>query len=572
LKKKIYISTLPFFNTVQKRDEMRRIKRFKWILFSTLPTLILGFSTPSISLLEKEISQSIVTTNADEVSIYHEYDSQGRLVNLFSTDNTIHYSLKYPSSTEVEIKDHIHDTSLKRIVDEKGRVITEIFPGDLFLHLTYDEKHLKKIEFKEAGSIHYNDHQNNLSTIKRISQDGTLLYQHIYHRDPYFFKEEFPTEPAYATTTAQGNTITINSPFGKQTYLLNEKRKIAAETIDQNTPSYNLSEKRISLTEADFFNHLQQGKWESDEELQCTYDRCGRLIKKQTHADTFLFYYDALNRLIKVETNDGVISFTYDLFNRRVSKTSRINNSHIEEKSIYLGNCELAIYNSSGEIKYLRVPGPSFHPSILKAIALESNSNTYVPIYNSCYQIDQLIDIETKEVIDCSSLDPFGANLHQFTLFSPWIFSTKHYDSETNLVYFGHRYYDPSLRRWLSPDPLRKKDDDPYLYNLNDPTHWIDPDGRFVIALPLIPLITGSAGTVLAEAAAGATLGTLIGLAMHKKKDIKQFDDACKEVGKKRGEKLSKEEKRLFHEEITGKGIKGYQELVNEGQELFNIY
>ena len=36
----------------------------------------------------------------------------------------------------------------------------------------------------------------------------------------------------------------------------------------------------------------------------------------------------------------------------------------------------------------------------------------------------------------------------------PHRFSTKYHDAETDLYYYGHRYYSPSLGRWISRDPI----------------------------------------------------------------------------------------------------------------------
>ena len=38
----------------------------------------------------------------------------------------------------------------------------------------------------------------------------------------------------------------------------------------------------------------------------------------------------------------------------------------------------------------------------------------------------------------------------------PHRFSTKYYDAETDLYYYGYRYYSPSLGRWISRDPMEE--------------------------------------------------------------------------------------------------------------------
>jgi RHS repeat-associated protein len=39
---------------------------------------------------------------------------------------------------------------------------------------------------------------------------------------------------------------------------------------------------------------------------------------------------------------------------------------------------------------------------------------------------------------------------------NPFRFSTKYDDDETDLLYYGYRYYNPSTGRWLSRDPLNE--------------------------------------------------------------------------------------------------------------------
>ncbi len=61
---------------------------------------------------------------------------------------------------------------------------------------------------------------------------------------------------------------------------------------------------------------------------------------------------------------------------------------------------------------------------------------------------------------------------------SRYKFNGKELDQETGLYYYGARYYNPSISRWLSVDPLAEKytSFSPYNFTLNNP----DFDGRSV--------------------------------------------------------------------------------------------
>ncbi len=55
--------------------------------------------------------------------------------------------------------------------------------------------------------------------------------------------------------------------------------------------------------------------------------------------------------------------------------------------------------------------------------------------------------------------DAFGNTISQSGPMSDFFlhrFSTKYYDSETGLYYYGYRYYSPVLMRWLTRDPIEE--------------------------------------------------------------------------------------------------------------------
>jgi len=61
-------------------------------------------------------------------------------------------------------------------------------------------------------------------------------------------------------------------------------------------------------------------------------------------------------------------------------------------------------------------------------------------------------------------------------------FSTKQWDDETGLGYWGYRYYSPTLGRWMSRDPIAEQGGlNLYAYVGNSPTSRVDPLGQWCL-------------------------------------------------------------------------------------------
>ena len=73
--------------------------------------------------------------------------------------------------------------------------------------------------------------------------------------------------------------------------------------------------------------------------------------------------------------------------------------------------------------------------------------------------------------------DPFGINLRSFGDKDSHRYTGQILDEEQGVYYYGARYYLPEIGRFLSGDP-NKVGFSPYLYGLNAPIIFIDPDGR----------------------------------------------------------------------------------------------
>jgi len=78
---------------------------------------------------------------------------------------------------------------------------------------------------------------------------------------------------------------------------------------------------------------------------------------------------------------------------------------------------------------------------------------------------------------------PFGAiEAETGTQDEPYKFTGKELERDFGIYYFGARYYNPHLVRWISVDPIiltegEEHDYKPYSYALNSPYNFEDPDG-----------------------------------------------------------------------------------------------
>ncbi len=123
---------------------------------------------------------------------------------------------------------------------------------------------------------------------------------------------------------------------------------------------------------------------------------------------------------------------------------------------------------------------------------------------------------------------PFGMQMEGRNLVANadarYKFTSKERDDETGYDYFGARYYDAKIGRWLSVDPLVEKypSVSPYVYCQNNPIMAFDPNGLWVFSLQnearyIIPLFAYSIGM---------TVSTATGCAFNGNGDILMYSSA----------------------------------------------
>ena len=93
---------------------------------------------------------------------------------------------------------------------------------------------------------------------------------------------------------------------------------------------------------------------------------------------------------------------------------------------------------------------------------------------------------EEGTIIHRQQTDAWGNIEYAYSIFDDeWNYTGKKLDTVTGLYYFNQRWYDPELGRFLSFDP-KMQFANPYLYCLNSPLNYIDPDGAFIPGLDIL--------------------------------------------------------------------------------------
>jgi RHS repeat-associated protein len=79
------------------------------------------------------------------------------------------------------------------------------------------------------------------------------------------------------------------------------------------------------------------------------------------------------------------------------------------------------------------------------------------PGYDGNGNVTVLVDGDNGQVVANYEYGPFGELLRATGLVAknnPFRFSTKYQDDETDFLYYGYRYYNPSTGRWVNRDPI----------------------------------------------------------------------------------------------------------------------
>ena len=367
-----------------------------------------------------------------------------------------------------------------------------------------------KVRYKNGVVTEYKYFDGNqwLKSIKIISPDGTVKYQHLsyeYNETGHITKiTDNSTLPGHLTDT--------------RTFLYDEFDQLSRSMGTNQQGNYVHNYEYDDMTNIARYpeqfgtDHTLHG--DAQHPLQITgitnqpamlykYDSAGNI----TETPDSTMQYDARNQLVKVTHKNGtVLEYFYDHLGSRVLTKRTVNGvteSIFNFDDIYVieGNTITKfVFDESSQVAMIRQDnsGAVFHKDHLGSHIAET-------------------DLTTGAILNEQHYYAFG-KMSVGLASSSLGFSGKKHDAVTDLVFFGGRYYVPSLGIFLTPDPyfLEQQPDKfftvprslhLYGYVLNNPVNMIDPFGLWFGIDDLIAagigFVAGVAGYIINWAVSG---------------------------------------------------------------------
>lgn len=437
-------------------------------------------------------------TKPDGVVLTHTYDSCGRLEKLVSSDGSIHYSYRYDLNDNLlEVEDQ--KTVTKRSYDLLDRLIHEKQATGFEIHYAYDSlDRLREVQFLNekieytyspttlVSASRYKGPQLAYTYTRKCDWQGKPLTGSLDGLDIAFTWDKSGqilkiasapfTQECFYDAVGNLSKTSVEDPLGcyeeNFTYddldQLTEEKGPFSSCYGYDSLHNRRVKDEITYT-IDHLNQVTQGT------SKYSYDLVGRRESQdQTH-----YTYDALGRLISCHD----ICYSYDPFGRRLNKQDPSGTTQY----IYQLDTEVGTYHNK-LTEFRAIFGKQ------SAFSIELDDEIYFPLRNHRGDVCVLID-KNHNPVATTRYDAFGNHSHHGSIKSPWLFCGQRL--EHDLYHFDKREYDPSLGRWLTPDPLGFADGpNLYAYVHNCPLTFVDPEGLFgspLLAAPSLNFFQGIA-------------------------------------------------------------------------------
>jgi RHS repeat-associated protein len=145
---------------------------------------------------------------------------------------------------------------------------------------------------------------------------------------------------------------------------------------------------------------------------------------------------------------------------------------------LYDGEDIIAEYDNAGTLVASYIHGPG----IDEPVQMTRGGSTYFYTMDGLGSIRDLTDA-AQSIVEQYDYDSFGNLTAPPATGNPYTYTSREYDSETGLLFYRARYYDPAIGRFLTEDPIGFEGGDVnfYAYVAGNPINAVDPSGLLTI-------------------------------------------------------------------------------------------
>ncbi|MFH0855438.1 MAG: RHS repeat-associated core domain-containing protein [Candidatus Omnitrophota bacterium] len=382
-------------------------------------------------------------------TITYTYDKAGNRLSMTDPDKKV-TKYAYDADNRILAVTDPQGKITKYAYDSRGNIVTLTYPNNTKASYTY----------------------NSLNRLTKLSNARSVA--------PYTTINQF----SYSYDLAGRRTKTT-FPGGSISYSYSKRGELTKENRSSTSLSYQISYaydaagNRTSMVKAGkkatyAYNSLDQLTKEIDPilgQITYTYDANGNLISQLASGKTTKFTFDSRNQLTSFTSPSVKQTYKYDGEGKRVALTS----GSVTTTSIYDGLSVIREANSKEATSYIRNPlAPGGIAGILKGISSKGASYDRYYHYDSLGSVTNLTN-STGVSAQAYGYDAFGNIVTQSgSSTNDNKFLTKEMDA-SGLIYFGARYYDPRIGRFISADPSGMSDGpNLYVYCKNDPVNAVD--------------------------------------------------------------------------------------------------
>jgi len=411
---------------------------------------------------EYGIGDRLLRATDDTCILEFEYDSEYRLTFEKFGENDIHYEYDWKKEP---IRICFGGRDIHYDYDPRGELL-RITEGNEF-KLTFDRDNNFS---QEVAAFHTGlcircryDYRGRLTNQEVISRNGSLLFSKSF---------QFDSRSNRVETLRSGREL-LSFSHGAKGELIQICR--AGQVI--RGYSYDRSGNRIR-SNGTVYDYGPGNRIRRAGIREYQYDGEGRpTIERQSGIDRS-FRYDSRGRLLQIiSEGTTTVDLSYDYLFRRTTKSTEGS----KEFTIWANDCVIEQRHSNGScLDYI------FHPTRRTPFAVRIDGEWHALICDQRGEVTDVVRLHDEVVV--WSIDSLGFDWEMRegdrNLLVPFRSAGQMFDRESGLCYQRARYYDPSIGRFISPDPLGIFGGfNFYRYCLNQPFLMTDPFG--LVTCPL---------------------------------------------------------------------------------------